>query len=150
MLKESLLKRRVYLAFGFIALALGIIGIPMPVLPTTPFLLLSAWCFARSSERWHQWLLANETFGPIIASWEKNRCISIRTKIMAISSMVLVGGSSVVFAIQDDTYRFIALGLMSVGAIVVLRLKTCEKNTAMSANKEPNTESKSANYGDNY
>ena len=69
---------------------------------------------------------------------------------MAISSMVLVGGSSVVFAIQDDTYRFIALGLMSVGAIVVLRLKTCEKNTAMSANEEPNTESKSANYGDNY
>ncbi|MDG1206896.1 MAG: YbaN family protein [Pseudomonadales bacterium] len=130
MLKDSLFKRRLYLGLGFVALALGIIGIPMPVLPTTPFLLLSAWCFARSSERWHQWLLANDTFGPVIASWEQSRCISIRTKVMAISSMVLVGGSSVVFAIDDDTYRFVALGLMAIGAIVVLRLKTCEKNTA--------------------
>ena len=130
MLKDSLFKRRLYLGLGFVALALGIIGIPMPVLPTTPFLLLSAWCFARSSERWHQWLLANDTFGPVIASWEQSRCISIRTKVMAISSMVLVGGSSVVFAIDDDTYRFVALGLMAIGALVVLRLKTCEKNTA--------------------
>jgi len=130
MLKDSLFKRRLYLGLGFVALALGIIGIPMPVLPTTPFLLLSAWCFARSSERWHQWLLANDTFGPVIASWEQSRCISIRTKVMAISSMVLVGGSSVVFAIDHDTYRFVALGLMAIGAIVVLRLKTCEKNTA--------------------
>ena len=130
MLKDSLFKRRLYLGLGFVALALGIIGIPMPVLPTTPFLLLSAWCFARSSERWHQWLLANDTFGPVIASWEQSRCISIRIKVMAISSMVLVGGSSVVFAIDDDTYRFVALGLMAIGAIVVLRLKTCEKNTA--------------------
>jgi len=130
MLKDSLFKRRLYLGLGFVALALGIIGIPMPVLPTTPFLLLSAWCFARSSERWHQWLLANDTFGPVIVSWEQSRCISIRTKVMAISSMVLVGGSSVVFAIDDDTYRFVALGLMAIGAIVVLRLKTCEKNTA--------------------
>ena len=130
MLKDSLFKRRLYLGLGFVALALGIIGIPMPVLPTTPFLLLSAWCFARSSERWHQWLLANDTFGPVIVSWEQSRCISILTKVMAISSMVLVGGSSVVFAIDDDTYRFVALGLMAIGAIVVLRLKTCEKNTA--------------------
>jgi uncharacterized membrane protein YbaN (DUF454 family) len=135
MLKDSLFKRRLYLGLGFVALALGIIGIPMPVLPTTPFLLLSAWCFARSSERWHQWLLANDTFGPVIASWEQSRCISIRTKVMAISSMVLVGGSSVVFAIDDDTYRFVALGLMAIGAIVVLRLKTCEKNTADIANQ---------------
>jgi len=135
MLKDSLFKRRLYLGLGFVALALGIIGIPMPVLPTTPFLLLSAWCFARSSERWHQWLLANDTLGPVIASWEQSRCISIRTKVMAISSMVLVGGSSVVFAIDDDTYRFVALGLMAIGAIVVLRLKTCEKNTADIANQ---------------
>ena len=125
MLKKSLLQRRTYLALGFVALSLGVIGIPMPVLPTTPFLLLAAWCFARSSERWHQWLLANETFGPVISNWENRRCISLRTKVIAISSMVVVGGFSVVFAIQDDTFRLIALGLMLVGAVVVLRLDTC-------------------------
>jgi uncharacterized membrane protein YbaN (DUF454 family) len=124
-LKKSLLQRRTYLAFGFVALSLGVIGIPMPVLPTTPFLLLAAWCFARSSERWHQWLLANETFGPVISRWEERRCISLRTKMIAISSMVVLGGSSVVFAIQDDTIRLVALGLMLIGAVVVLQLDTC-------------------------
>ena len=129
MLKENRLKRRMYLALGFVALVLGIIGIPLPVLPTTPFLLLSAWCFSRSSERWHQWLLANETFGPVITSWEKRRCISLRTKVFSICSMIIVGGSSVVFAIQDDVFRLIALGFMSLGTVVVLRLKTCESET---------------------
>lgn len=125
MLKKSLLQRRVYLALGFVALSLGIIGIPMPVLPTTPFILLAAWCFARSSERWHQWLLSNETFGAVISNWEERRCISLQTKIVAISSMVVLGGSSVVFAIQNDTTRLVALGFMLIGAVVVLQLDTC-------------------------
>lgn len=127
MLKKSLLQRRTYLALGFVALSLGVIGIPMPVLPTTPFLLLAAWCFARSSERWHQWLLTNKTFGPVISNWEKRRCISLRTKIIAISSMVVLGGSSVAFAIHDGTFQLIALGLMLVGAVVVLQLDTCKE-----------------------
>jgi len=97
----------------------------MPVLPTTPFILLAAWCFARSSERWHQWLLSNETFGAVISNWEERRCISLQTKIVAISSMVVLGGSSVVFAIQNDTTRLVALGFMLIGAVVVLQLDTC-------------------------
>jgi uncharacterized membrane protein YbaN (DUF454 family) len=125
MLERSLLKRRTYLLCGFFALSLGIIGIPMPVLPTTPFVLLSAWCFARSSERWHRWLLANKIFGPLISNWDKNRCISLRTKAAAISSMVVFGGLSITFAIQDDTFRLIVLGVMLIGAVVILQVDTC-------------------------
>ena len=125
MLERSLLKRRTYLLFGFVALSLGIIGFPMPVLPTTPFLLLAAWCFARSSERWHQWLLANKIFGPLISNWDKHRCISLRTKATAISSMVVFGGFSITFAIQDDIFRLIAFGLMLIGAVVILQVDTC-------------------------
>jgi uncharacterized membrane protein YbaN (DUF454 family) len=124
-LERSLLKRRTYRLFGFVALSLGIIGIPMPVLPTTPFLLLAAWCFARSSERWHQWLLANKTFGPLISNWDKHRCISLRTKVTAIFSMIIFGGLSLTFAIEDDTFRLIALGLMLIGAVVILHVDTC-------------------------
>jgi uncharacterized membrane protein YbaN (DUF454 family) len=123
--KKNLLKRRTYLLFGFVALSLGVIGIPMPVMPTTPFVLLAAWCFARSSERWHQWLLANKTFGPLISNWDKHRCISLRTKAIAIPSMIVFGGLSITFAIQNDTFRLIALGLMLVGAVVILQLDTC-------------------------
>ena len=94
-------------------------------LPGTPFLLVAAWCFARSSERWHQWLLSSDLFGPVIRNWEENRCISLRTKFVAIGSMLLVGGSSVFFAIEDNVYRGIAMSLMAVGMISVLSIRTC-------------------------
>ena len=106
-------------------LGLAILGIVLPVLPGTPFLLMSAWFFARSSEKWHQRLLRSELFGPLIRNWESHHCISSRTKIVAIVSMVLAGGASIVFAVQDERIRIAALCLMAVGVITVLSIKTC-------------------------
>ena len=118
------MKNSIYKLLGFIALGLAILGIPLPVLPTTPFLLLSAWFFARSSEKWHKWLLANNTFGPIIQNWEENRAISVRTKIVAISSMVIVGGTSLTFALDDIRLRIFAGLLMLAGCIFILSIKS--------------------------
>ena len=119
------MKRGIYLALGFFFVGLAGLGFILPVLPGTPFLLVAAWCFARSSERWHQWLLSSDLFGPVIRNWEENRCISLRTKFVAIGSMLLVGGSSVFFAIEDNVYRGIAMSLMAVGMISVLSIRTC-------------------------
>lgn len=106
-------------------LGLAILGIVLPVLPGTPFLLMSAWFFARSSEKWHQRLLRSNVFGPLIRNWERDHCISCRTKIVAIVSMVLAGGASIVFAVQDERIRIAALCLMAVGVITLLSIKTC-------------------------
>lgn len=73
-------------------LAIGIIGIFLPLLPTTPFLLLTAMCFNASSPKFHQWLLDHKVFGPPILDWQKNRVIRVRSKIMA---TVVVLSSSV-------------------------------------------------------
>jgi uncharacterized membrane protein YbaN (DUF454 family) len=110
---------------GFLFLGIAIVGIVLPLLPATPFVLLSAACFARSSEKWHQWMLANKTFGPMIRNWEQNRCISCRVKLIAIVSMILVGGYSVFFAVDTVLLKvsggvFIMLGLLTVSII-----KTC-------------------------
>lgn len=69
---------------GIVSLALGVLGIFLPLLPTTPFVLLSAWCFARSSERFHRWLIAHSHLGPIIESWERDRTIPRQAKRMIV------------------------------------------------------------------
>lgn len=73
----------IYLTAGWVALGLGVAGIFLPVLPTTPFVLLAAWCFSRSSEQLHRWLLDHPRFGPLIRDWEAHRVIRLRAKILA-------------------------------------------------------------------
>jgi uncharacterized membrane protein YbaN (DUF454 family) len=74
-------KSRLYVAAGFLSVALGLAGIPLPLLPTTPFLLLGAFCFARGSDRWHDWLIAHSTFGPYIRAFREKRGLTRRQKL---------------------------------------------------------------------
>ena len=84
---------------GIISLILGIVGILLPLLPTTPFLLLSAFCFARSSEKLHAWLLCHPSFGPAIIDWRENGSISKRNKTYAIVTILLTLLLSVLFKV---------------------------------------------------
>lgn len=110
---------------GFVFLALALIGVFLPLLPTTPFVLLAAGCFAQSSERMHRWILANPTFGPMVRDWEQKRCVTCRVKTVAIASMVVVGGISVFLALDTLAWRLAGAALLLTGSLVVLRLKTC-------------------------
>lgn len=130
------MKRILLLTAGFIFLGLGALGALLPVLPTTPFLLLAAGCFAQSSERWHQCLLNNKYAGPMIKDWEENRCVSWKTKFVALTSMAVVGGMSVTLALDVMLNRVVALGLMGLGAMTVLSLPTCPAKSDASATTE--------------
>lgn len=123
--QDASLKRTVYKPLGFLFLALGLLGIPLPVLPSTPFILLAAWFFARSSEQWHTRLLRSELFGPMIRNWEESRCISLRTKIVAIVSMIIAGSISVGFAIDDIRLKILTVILLVIGSATVLSIRTC-------------------------
>lgn len=120
------MKKTIYKPLGFLFLGLALLGVFLPILPGTPFLLLSAWFFARSSEKWHRWLLSHELTGPMIRNWEERRCITRRTKVVAIASMLLAGGASVTFGVQQTWLRVTGIALLAIGTTVVLRLKTCE------------------------
>lgn len=121
------MRRSVYKPLGFMFLALGVAGVALPILPSTPFVLLAAWFFARSSERWHAWLLDSELFGPMIRNWESQRCLSCRTKAVALVSMLVAGGASVVFALEDNRLRIATALLMLVGCCTILLLRTCKQ-----------------------
>ena len=114
---RSRLTRTLLLAAGFVALALGVIGIFVPLLPTTPFVLLAAACFARSSHRFHAWLLANRTFGPIVDEWERHRSIPYRTKLFGIALMCVTLATSIVFFVRPD---WLKIALATMGAALAI------------------------------
>lgn len=81
--------RRLYQIAGLLAVALGLIGVVLPIMPTVPFLLLAAFCFARSHPEWEQRLLNHPTYGPSLRDWRERRAISRRAKVAAVSAMTV-------------------------------------------------------------
>jgi uncharacterized protein len=94
-LHDSRLVRLFCLGAGLTALGLGILGVVLPVLPTTPFILLAAACFARSSVRFHDWLLRQPIAGPIIEAWQTHRSMPRRAKQAGFVLMAISFGSSI-------------------------------------------------------
>ncbi len=104
---------------GTFFLVCGIVGIFMPVLPTTPFLLVATACYARSSDRFYNALLSNRTFGPIIIDWHENKCISRKIKLISISMIVLTLGFSAGFVVKP-VYLKAMLVLLGVGVTIFI------------------------------
>jgi uncharacterized protein len=81
--------RHVYLVLGLVLVAVGFIGVFLPILPTTPFLILATACFARSSSRLERWLLEHPRFGPPLRAWREHGAIPWKAKMMALSGISL-------------------------------------------------------------
>lgn len=112
---------------GTVSLLLGILGVFLPVLPTTPFILLSAACYARASETFHQRLLAHPTFGPTIREWEEHRALALRTKKVAISMMSLSISVSI-WVVREHLWLQVMLAMIAVSVGTWLwRLPTSTK-----------------------
>ncbi|GAB3734220.1 YbaN family protein [Silanimonas algicola] len=83
------LRRGLWIALAYTALGLGVIGVVLPGLPTTPFILVAAWAAAKSSRRLHQWLLDHRLFGPMVRDWQARGAVSRKAKRMAVLTMSL-------------------------------------------------------------
>jgi hypothetical protein len=118
------LKRFLWTTLGTLSLILGAVGAILPVMPTTPFLLLAAACYYRGSDRMHDWLLTNRWFGRYIADYRSGLGVPLKTKVLSLAMLwVSIGLSAVLFA---DTWGLrIILAIVAVGVTVhLLMIKT--------------------------
>ena len=113
---------------GIFFLALAFIGAFLPLLPTTPFLLVAATCFAKSSPRLHQILLNNKVFGPIIYHWQQSRSIPKRAKIIALGSIGLAAIWSC-YILPTVLLKILVLALITGPIILLWRLPISDANS---------------------
>lgn len=118
------LKRTFLIACGTLSVALGVVGIFFPVLPTTPFLLLAAVCYARSSERFYHWLLTNRWLGEYIRNYREGRGIPLKQKVLTITLLWLSIGYAALFVAPLWWVRLILFGIATGVTIHLVRTKT--------------------------
>jgi uncharacterized membrane protein YbaN (DUF454 family) len=120
---------RVFLLIGgTFSLGLGAIGVFLPILPTTPFLLISAACYMRSSERMHKWILNNRWFGEYLRNYQEGKGIPLKTKILALTVLWGTILYSAFIALDDVLIAQIGLLAIALGvSIHLLRLPTFKK-----------------------
>ena len=117
-------KKALWVTAGTIFLGLGLIGIAVPLLPTTPFMLLTAWCYYHGSERLHTWLLNHKWFGEYIRNFQEKKGIALRAKIISIATLWATIVFSMVFIIEMLYLHIILAGIATAVTIYILSFKT--------------------------
>jgi len=123
------LKKNILIVCGTVSVGLGTIGIFVPLLPTTVFYLLAAYCYARSSQKFYNWLLNNRWIGEYIRNYREGRGIPLRQKVFSISLLWLTIGYSAWFVVSLWWVRLILLGIAIGVTIHLVTIKTYKPNT---------------------
>jgi uncharacterized membrane protein YbaN (DUF454 family) len=110
------MKRKLFALAGCLFVAIAVIGVFVPLLPTTPFLLLAAACLNKGSARMHNWLVNHSIWGPTLSNWESNGVIDIRTKIIA--TVLMLSMSSYPLAVMDFSIYIKAMAALSIVLIL--------------------------------
>lgn len=113
--------RFMWISVGILSFALGFIGVLLPLLPTTPFLLFSVFCFSKSSPRLHNWILNNRLFGKYIKCWEKNHSIPLKGKIFAVVMIIASTGYTALYFIP---YVIVQIVFVIFAVILVIYIIT--------------------------
>ncbi len=116
--------RWLFVAAGCVSLGLGILGIVLPGLPTTPFLLLAAYCYARGSARFYVWLMTNRYFGGYIRAWRDNEGISLPVKIYVVILLWIVLGFTAFVVVPLWPVRIVLLLVGAGVTIYIVQLPT--------------------------
>ncbi|NLM35796.1 MAG: DUF454 domain-containing protein [Clostridiales bacterium] len=120
------IKKILLILIGVIAMGLGMLGVILPVLPTTPFLLLSAACFIRSSERLYNFLITNKYFGQYIKDYREGKGIPKKTKVIALLMLWTTILSCLIFFIDKLIVRLVIFAIASTVTVYIIKIKNKE------------------------
>ena len=126
-IKTSTWVKPILIVTGTLFVGLGVIGIFLPVLPTTPFLLLAAACYAKSSRRFYCWLLNNRWFGVYIRNYRQKKGMPLKIKIFTVVLLWLTILVSVIFAVQSVALRVILIIIAFGVSVNILSIKTLKE-----------------------
>ena len=139
-MRRKRLRKWLLVAAGIAALALGVVGVLVPLLPTTPFLLLAAGCFFRSSERLYGWLIRHPWFGAYIRHYREHRAITLRAKVVTLALLWGVIGYTALGIVSAWWVR-ILLGIIAVAVTVhILHLRTLTREMMVQWRATPEIE----------
>ena len=133
--RRSAVLRAILIAAGTVFVVLGVIGIFLPILPTTPFLLLAAVCYSRSSERCHHWLLTNRWCGEYIRNYRDGLGIRLRHKLLSLAILWGAIGYSIA-VVQRDGVRLLLLVIAIAVTVHIVLIKTRRTDVRPSEKKE--------------
>lgn len=129
--------RPIYLGLAGVFFVLAIVGVFLPVLPATPFVLLTSACLVRSSPKLHAKLRASKLFGPTLRDWEEHRAVRREIKWVAAVTMLVAVGATLTFTEHSPSVRIATIVLAAIGLFVILRLKTIESVRDAAAARKP-------------
>ena len=116
--------RIILAALGFLSLGLAIVGVVLPGIPTTGPVLLAAFLFSRSSERFDRWLVEHRLFGPIVRDWRAGRGFTARAKMISVVAIALTFSITIVLGVSNPAVRGGLVGLAIAIAAYIVRLPT--------------------------
>jgi len=114
-------RRALWIMLGVLALILGAIGVVLPILPTTPFVILAAFAFGKSIPAWRRWLERNKIFGPLIKNWEETGAIAPRYKVMAVTMMLAAIALSVYLSVRPLVLGVQVLCMLAAFCFIITR-----------------------------
>ena len=116
--------RPVLIGLGWVSVGLGFVGVFVPGLPTTTFLLIAAWCFYRSSPKAHEWLLEHRLLGPYVRDFLSGKGMPMKSKVIAWTMIWVTCGSSALFFIDPILIRAFVVLCAVIGTVVIVRVPT--------------------------
>lgn len=129
-MKLNELSKPFLIAAGWTFVAVGIIGIFLPLVPTTIFFILAAWCFAKSSEKFYNWLIYHPHFGKFVRNFHEKKGMPVKSKIIAVVMLILTIGSSAIFFTHQIIVRVILFCIALGVSAYIISLKTLREDVS--------------------